>query len=124
MSDGWPDRAVRQDLIDSVRAIPPGFVTSFDAIAALLDVMPRQVAHLLETLDDDNRDNVPWHRVVSVAGYLPSRDTDRFAEQRARLAREGVNCDDAGHIDDFLGRLTAVLVVTRRNVGSDDDLQN
>lgn len=111
---------VRLGVLDAVRAVPAGFVTTYDAIGVLLDVMPRHVASILATLGDDERETVPWHRVVSKSGAVDETDADRAADQRARLAREGVTCDDAGRIDDFLGRLTAILVVTRRETGDED----
>lgn len=111
---------MRDDVIAAVRAVPAGFVTTFDQIGALLDVMPRHVADILAGLDARERDEVPWHRVVSLTGHLAPQMAASIAEQRARLAREGVSCDDAGRIDDFLGRLTTILAVTRKRVGEND----
>lgn len=52
------------------KAIPAGKVTSFKAIGAHLDVMPRHVAYILATLTNEEKVEIPWQRVVGDRGKL------------------------------------------------------
>lgn len=115
---------IKRDVLAATRAIPPGFVTSYDAIGALLDVMPRQVAYILMSLVDEEHNTVPWHRVVKIDGSLSKTKPHLFAEQRTRLAQEGTTCDEAGEIPDFLERLTTVIVLTHRRHETTGDRQS
>ena len=66
------------DVLERIRAIPPGFVCSYGDVDRHA---PRLVGRVLATTDAD----VPWHRVVRADGSLA-----RGARQRALLRREGV----------------------------------
>lgn len=82
-----------------VRQVPAGRVTTYGAVAAVLGTprVARQVGWALAALRDDD---VPWHRVINARGGISFRgDTPRAVLQRARLEREGVRFDAAGHVD-------------------------
>jgi methylated-DNA-protein-cysteine methyltransferase-like protein len=74
-------------IYDVVRQIPRGRVTSYGAIAAVLNLSnPRMVGRAMHTADDPG-DPIPAQRVVNSAGRL----TGGFREQRRKLLeREGV----------------------------------
>jgi alkylated DNA nucleotide flippase Atl1 len=67
------------DILDRVRAIPPGFVRAY---GDLTPGAPRQAGAILSGCDDPS---VPWHRVVRADGSLA-----KGARQRALLEAEGV----------------------------------
>jgi methylated-DNA-protein-cysteine methyltransferase-like protein len=76
VSDPKPSRLDR--IVDRVRAIPAGFVSTY---ADIDPVAPRLVGRVLATTHDD----LPWHRVVRSDGSLA-----QGSRQRALLAEEGV----------------------------------
>ena len=71
------DRA--EDLLELVRAIPAGFVTTYGDLAP---DAPRYAGAVLAGCDDPT---VPWQRVVRADGSLAKGD-----RQRTRLEEEGV----------------------------------
>ena len=81
----------RERIWSVVRRIPPGRVATYGQVAreAGLGRGARQVGRALAALND--RDDVPWHRVINARGCisLPPGSAGR-AEQRARLAAEGI----------------------------------
>ena len=76
------------DLIfDIVRQIPPGRVTTYGAIAKVLDLPnARMVGHAMRAVDDKGKP-VPAQRVVTASGRL-SHDTT--GSRRRLLLKEGV----------------------------------
>lgn len=102
-----------------VGAIPRGRVLSYGEIAALTGRprAARAVAAVLRGLPGDSL--VPWHRVVSRDGTIPSEGRETWAAiQRATLVREGVPFDAAGRVAmetaAFRGR---IAVRQRRKAG-------
>lgn len=97
-----------------VARIPRGQVTTFAAIGAFLDVVPRQVAFLLARQNDEAREAVPWWRVVGADGSLgrPKRAT-AGAAQRDLLAAESIPVRD-GRVEGLAERL---FLPTIRNTG-------
>lgn len=57
-------------------------------------VMPRHIATILANLDDEERDRVPWHRVVADGGAI-GRHRHRD-DQIARLRADGLPVSAAG----------------------------
>lgn len=89
----------RADLLTLVRAVPTGRVTTFDVLAQKLGEPPAFVQARLAALSEDERDFIPWHRVVAKGGAIgrgPHRD-----QQFARLVREGVQVLPAGIVHDM-----------------------
>ena len=67
------------DILDCVRAIPPGFVRAY---GDLTPGAPRRAGAILSDCHDPS---VPWHRVVRADGSLA-----KGSRQRALLEAEGV----------------------------------
>jgi len=68
-------------ILDRVRRIPPGYVTTYGDLSP---GAPRLAGRVLSQLPEGDR-KVPWWRVVRSDGTLPIG-----AEQRARLLEEDV----------------------------------
>jgi methylated-DNA-protein-cysteine methyltransferase related protein len=74
-------------IFDIVRQIPPGRVTTYGAIAKVLDLpSARMVGHAMRSVDDKGKP-VPAQRVVAASGRL-SHDTT--GARRRLLQKEGV----------------------------------
>lgn len=74
-------------IVDIVRQIPPGRVTTYGAIAKVLDLPnARMVGHAMRAVDDKGKP-VPAQRVVTASGRL-SHDTT--GARRRLLLKEGV----------------------------------
>lgn len=83
-----------------VSRIPAGRVASYLQVALMAGYprRPRQVGMVLKGLPKDTE--VPWHRVVSDRGHIPSRGRWWGAvEQAARLRAEGIAVDADGDLD-------------------------
>ncbi|MBS0251121.1 MAG: MGMT family protein [Proteobacteria bacterium] len=90
---------VKVELLKLLRKIPLGRVASSDGLASELGVSAPLVVTLMGQLSEDERDIVPWHRVVAKGGAIgrgPHRD-----QQFARLVREGVVVSPAGIVQDL-----------------------
>lgn len=82
-------------------AIPPGRVSTYRSLGEHIDVMPRHVAYLLSTLDDIEREIVPWRRVVSDKGIVSAPNAAKATAQTERLKTEGVLVNDEKAVVDF-----------------------
>jgi methylated-DNA-protein-cysteine methyltransferase-like protein len=72
---------------DLVRQIPPGRVTTYGAIAAVLDIPnPRMVGRAMQNIDNKGR-AVPAQRVVNSSGRISG---DHGSHRREMLEKEGV----------------------------------
>lgn len=93
------ERRMAQDLLMLISTVPSGRVVGIDLLAQRLSVNPAVVTTLMTGLTEDERDRVPWHRVVAKGGAIgrgPHRDT-----HFARLVREGVPVSPAGIVQDM-----------------------
>lgn len=83
-----------------VQQIPPGKVTSYGAIARMLDHprAARTVGWALHSLPEGS--DVPWHRVINSQGRI-STDCQEHGPnlQRALLETEGIEFDERGYTD-------------------------
>lgn len=81
--------------------IPPGRVTTYGTIAAMLGrpMAARAVGYALRALPDDT--DVPWHRVINTKGTISLKSRHPFETdlQRVLLEREGVRFDALGRVD-------------------------
>lgn len=86
-------------ILDAIRRIPPGFVTTYGQVAqaAGLPGRARLVGRLLS--DSPLADGVPWHRVINASGRISERGGPGPDRQRRLLAAEGVELDGRGRID-------------------------
>lgn len=90
-----------------VRCIPPGKVSSYGRIAAMLGHpnAARAVGYALSALRRPHEDgytsaNVPWQRVVNSQGRISIRHREATANRQAEMLRsEGVKVDENGRID-------------------------
>jgi methylated-DNA-protein-cysteine methyltransferase related protein len=67
-----------QTILDRLRRVPPGYVTTYGDLSP---GAPRHAGQVLSQMPPD----VPWWRVVRADGTWP-----KGAEQRSRLREEGV----------------------------------
>ena len=113
MAAGSPFFArIKNDLKRIVEAVPAARVITYASAGAYLDVAPRHVAYILSTLNEIEREIIPWHRVVAADGTLgPSKKGERGLEQIARLSAEGVAVLPDGRLRDFNEILIDVLDV-------------
>lgn len=90
-----------------VRCIPPGKVSSYGRIAAMLGRpnAARAVGYALSALRNPNKGiytsaNVPWQRVVNSQGRISIRNREHTVNKQAKILRsEGVTVDENGRID-------------------------
>ncbi len=90
-----------------IRCIPPGKVSSYGRIAAMLGHpnAARAVGYALSALRRPNEGdytsaNVPWQRVVNSQGRISIRHRKATANRQAEMLRsEGVKVDENGRID-------------------------
>jgi methylated-DNA-protein-cysteine methyltransferase-like protein len=90
----------REAVCRAVAQVPRGSVASYGQIAWMAGYprRPRQVGMVLKGLPEGT--DLPWHRIVSVKGYVPSRGRWWGAMlQIQRLRDEGIDVDDAGNLD-------------------------
>jgi methylated-DNA-protein-cysteine methyltransferase-like protein len=91
--------SAKAELLALVRNIARGRVTTVEILADETGVPPPVIVVLLQQLSEDERDMVPWHRVVAKGGAIgrgPHRD-----QQFACLVREGVAVSPAGIVQDM-----------------------
>ena len=91
---------IKYDILQIVRAIPKGQVTTYKAISAHLDVMSRHVAYILTMLSDEEKLALPWYRVVGDKGKLGSPKKDGFGRFQADLlVNEGIEISRGKVVD-------------------------
>lgn len=93
---------IHAEVMQVANAIPSGQVTTFAAIGAFLDVVPRQVAFLLARRNDSDREAVPWYRVVADDGALGRPKYDAWGRsQRELLEAEGIVFNGRNQVRDL-----------------------
>ncbi|HEU4600661.1 MAG TPA: MGMT family protein [Steroidobacteraceae bacterium] len=83
--------ATADRILDAVRKIPRGKVSSYGQVAALAG-LPRR-ARLVGTVlrTHPNMRGLPWHRVINSGGRISfPLGSEAYDRQRQRLEREGV----------------------------------
>jgi len=92
-------RETTRRIVEAVRAIPPGAVTSYRGVALAAGVPngARQVARVLHSLSAKER--LPWHRVVRADGAVALPPGGGRELQIALLRAEGVPVADDGRVD-------------------------
>lgn len=94
-------------LLTLLRRVPSGRVTTPDILADEIGIPPPVVHAMLTRLTEEERDLVPWHRVIAKGGAIgrgPHRD-----QQFARLVREGLPVSPAGIVQDLARVLTTTF---------------
>jgi methylated-DNA-protein-cysteine methyltransferase-like protein len=93
---GKKDESLTDLIYDLVRQIPPGRVTSYGAIAAVLNLPnPRMVGRAMRSVDDKGK-AIPAQRVVNSTGHLSG---DHQAYRKKLLEKEGVKIKGEKIID-------------------------
>ena len=103
-----PDRAAYYTKVyDLVRQIPPGKVTTYGKIAALIP--PPERLHSSDYVDWGARwvggamaacpTGVPWQRVINSQGKISLRKGRGYIQQKQLLEAEGIEFDDHERID-------------------------
>lgn len=92
-------RSFYQRVIDIIKKIPEGHVTTYGRIAkhAGNPQGARQVAYILHS--SSRRENLPWHRVINSKGRIALRHKHGFELQKKLLEDEGIISDGKGCID-------------------------
>lgn len=103
-----PDRAAYHNAVwDMVRQIPPGRVSTYGGIAALIPPPEgvseqnyrawgaRWVGGAMAACPAD----VPWHRVINAQGKISLRKGSGPQKQRALLEAEGIVFDERDRVD-------------------------
>jgi methylated-DNA-protein-cysteine methyltransferase related protein len=99
------DRGFYEQVYDLVRQIPRGKVTSYGRVAQMLGRpnAARAVGYALSALKDsasEERQSVPWHRVINSQGRITISNREHSADEQARLLRaEGVMVGDDLRVD-------------------------
>lgn len=99
MAGSANDARFRAQVLDIVRGLQVGRLTTHQAIGDELDVPARHVAYILSREDDPA---VPVHRVVREDGSVGGGR--RAAALRVALQVEGVPLDDRGRVTDLEAR--------------------
>jgi methylated-DNA-protein-cysteine methyltransferase-like protein len=88
-----------QKIIETIRAIPEGNVTTYGRVAALAGNRrgARQVARVLHA--SSRTQNLPWHRVINREGRISLGKLQGYDEQKRLLLAEGVRFDATDRID-------------------------
>lgn len=84
------------------RKIPPGRITSYGRIAAILGSprAARAVGYALNALKKESLSSVPWQRVINSKGKISFKgDTGRALLQRQLLESEGILFRADGSVD-------------------------
>lgn len=90
----------KQNVIEVVKQIPYGRVTTYGTIAAIAGLPrgARLVGGILHYSSEQNK--LPWHRVINRVGFISTRceDHTRF-EQKEMLEEEGIEVNEDFMID-------------------------
>ena len=91
--------AFTHQVVETIRGIPEGRVSSYGRIAALAGEPrgARQVVRILHSLS--KAEQLPWHRVVNRDGEIALGEEEAGRRQRELLEAEGVVFDEDGRID-------------------------
>jgi methylated-DNA-protein-cysteine methyltransferase related protein len=93
---------IKADLLAIVTEVPVGNVTTYGAIGEHLNVMARHVAYILATLTDQEREKLPWHRVVGNQGAIAKgKITAWHRHQIEDLQVEGIYCTAKNIVQNF-----------------------
>lgn len=78
-----------------VAQVPPGRVTTYGTVGALVGCPARVVGYALHYLRSVERPDVPWQRVINARGRISTHG----GLQRALLESEAVQFDEQGTVD-------------------------
>ena len=89
----------RERVLDVVRAVPEGRVTTYGHVALLAGEpgAARQVGYILHGVKE--HEDIPWQRVINAQGAISTYKVGAGDLQRALLEAEGVVFDPKGRCD-------------------------
>lgn len=94
---------MREALFEAMRDIPVGRVTEFSMMGAALNIPARHVAFIVSKMTGDEREVLPWYRLVPKDGKFGS--AEKWSSDRARqvelLRKEGVFVEKSGTLTLF-----------------------
>lgn len=91
----------RQPVLNRVASIPAGRFSTYGSIARVLGINPRHVARILSSLEEEEAELLPWHRVLGAEGRLsPNLPADLHERQKSRLEAEGIVVNAKGYLVD------------------------
>ena len=93
---------IKADVLAIALRIPAGRVATHKQIGTHLKVMPRHIAYIFATLDDTERETLPWWRVVADGGAVGRHL--RRDEQMQRLRADGIVLSPVGIVQDLAER--------------------
>ena len=100
--DSLREAPVYERIYAVVRQIPPGQVSTYGQVAAIVGACTARMAgYAMATLPHDTDDtDVPWQRVINRQGKVSPRSSGHGgAMQREILEAEGVQFDAQGRVD-------------------------
>lgn len=88
-----------QEIIETIREIPKGFVCTYGAIAKLAGNprAARQVVRVLHTYGE--KEELPWWRVINREGKISLKPGFGYEEQLELLESEGVKFGSGDRVD-------------------------
>ena len=102
MANSAAFQCIKGDTLAIVAKVPAGFVTTQSDIGRHIAVLPRHIAYIVATLDEAERETVPWWRVVADGGAVGRHV--RRDDQMARLRADGITLSPAGIVQDLAER--------------------
>jgi methylated-DNA-protein-cysteine methyltransferase related protein len=92
---------IKNQVLTMTSSIPTGRICTYASIGQHLAVMPRHVAYILTMLSPEEKDGIPWQRVVADGGAISAPKTAKAVEQIEYLATEGIEVNKSKKIIDF-----------------------
>jgi methylated-DNA-protein-cysteine methyltransferase related protein len=92
---------IKSQVLMMTSHIPAGHVSTYRSIGEHLDVMPRHIAYILTMLSMEEKDRIPWHRVLADGGAISAPKTSKALEQIEKLTIEGIQIDRDKKIGEF-----------------------
>lgn len=89
----------RARVLALLASVPAGRVATIAVLAGEAGIAPQHITTILQSLSEDERQALPWHRVVAKGGAI-GRGPWREA-QFASLVREGISVSPAGVVQDM-----------------------
>ncbi len=85
-----PKNKSHQNIVNAIKAIPYGSVSSYGEVAAAAG-LPGRARLVAKILSDSSALNLPWHRVLRASGHIAfPMDSEPYNQQAQRLRAEGV----------------------------------
>ena len=92
-------RQLRQRVYALMAELPEDKVTTYGDLAAMAG-SPRE-ARIVGGIAHTGPEELPWHRLVNAQGGLAIGFPGGQDVQRQLLTQDGIECDEAWHVQDF-----------------------